>query len=62
VALSDEVSTESGSDRVIVAQTSPVALVDDPVAIAPGTDSAHLAGFVNGVNRLLLQSGRDAGH
>jgi hypothetical protein len=35
---SDEVSTGSGSDRVIVLPTLTVTWLDDPVATAPGTD------------------------
>jgi hypothetical protein len=36
--LSDEVSTGSGSNRVIVLTNSTVAWIEDPVATAPGTD------------------------
>jgi hypothetical protein len=36
--LRDEVSTWSGSDRVVVLTISTVAEIENPVATAPGTD------------------------
>ena len=42
----DEVSTESGSDRVIVLAISIIAIGFYPVATALGTDSMTSAGFL----------------
>ena len=44
VAFEDEVSTESGSDRVIVLAISIIAIGFYPVATALGTDSMTSAG------------------
>ncbi|MDX6445910.1 MAG: hypothetical protein QOH71_2984 [Blastocatellia bacterium] len=38
MALRDEVSTGSGSDRVVLLAVPTVAEIEDPVATAPGTD------------------------
>src|SRR5947199_10614955 len=46
VAFEDEVSTESGSDRVIVLAISIIAIGFYPVATALGTDSMTSAGFL----------------
>ena len=48
----DEVSTESGSDRVIVLAISIIAIGFYPVATALGTDSMTSAGFLPQIRSL----------
>src|SRR5438874_11369727 len=56
VAFEDEVSTESGSDRVIVLAISIIAIGFYPVATALGTDSMTSGGFLPQIRPLPFRS------
>jgi len=55
----DDVSTESGSDRVIVLAISIIAIGFYPVATALGTDSMMSAGFLPQIRPLPEVGGDD---